>query len=104
MKYLASLVWGVILGTAAVLLHNAYQPLGLLLSVTASGVGIWMIGRAWGKRSLKVFSMFGWFLIVLRATSLGVGDELLVLGNWSGNVLVIGGLMVTMFAAAVRTN
>lgn len=104
MKYLASLAWGVVLGTAAVLLHNAYQPFGLILSLLATGVGIWMVGIAWGKRHLKVIVTFGWFLIVLRATSLGVGNELLVQGNWNGNALLLVGVVTTLFAVATRVD
>lgn len=104
MKYFASLAWGVVLGTAAVLLHNAYQPFGLILSLLASGVGIWMIGITWGKRHLKVIAIFGWLAIVLRATSLGVGNELLVQGNWNGNALVLVGLLTMLFAVATRVD
>lgn len=104
MKPLVAFLWGVVLGTAAVFLHNAYPPVGLLLSLLASAVGVWMIGRAWGKRYLKVLSLVGWFLIVLRAATLGVGSELLVQGNWTGSALAVGGLISLLIAVVARTN
>jgi hypothetical protein len=104
MRFFASILWGVILGTSAIFLHAAYPPFGLLLAVSGSAVGIWMIGRAWGKRYLKLLSVVGWFAIVIRASTLGVGSELLVQGNWSGNSLVVGGLLCVIVSVSMRTS
>lgn len=102
MKLIGSLVYGAILGAAAVLLHNAYQPWGLALSLLGTGVGIWLIGRAWGLRRYKFSAALIWAAVILRAGTLGVGNELLILGNTAGNALVVGGL-ITLFIA-VSTN
>lgn len=102
MKLIGSLAYGAILGAAAVLLHNAYQPWGLVLSLVGTGVGIWLIGRAWGLRRYKFFAALTWAAVILRAGTLGVGNELLILGNMTGNALVVGGL-ITLFIA-VSTN
>lgn len=102
MKLIASLLWGVVLGTAATFLHSSYAPFGLLLALVGSALGVWMIGRAWGKRYFKVFSMIGWFLIVIRGSTLGVGGELLVQGNWAGNALVVGGLIGLLISVTLR--
>lgn len=102
MKLILSLVYGVILGAAAVLLHNAYQPWGLILSLLGTGIGIWLIGRAWGLRRYKFFAALAWCAVFLRAGTLGIGGELLVLGNSMGNALMIGGLVTLIVTVSLN--
>lgn len=98
MRLIASFLWGGVLGAAAVLLHDAYAPLGLILALIGSGVGIWLLGRKWGLRRYKVFACIGWSLAILIGGKPGVGGELLVQGNFAGNALVLGGLGVLVLA------
>jgi hypothetical protein len=100
MKLIGSLIWGGILGAAAVLLHSAYVPFGLILALLGSGIGIWLIGRMWGLRRYKVISAMSWALVALRAGSPSVGGELLVQGNFAGNALVVGGFAMLVTAIA----
>lgn len=102
MKLLGSFLWGGILGAAAVLLHSAYVPIGVLLALLGSGVGIWLLGRAWGLRRYKVLAAIAWALVTLRAGSPGVGGELLVQGNFAGNALVVAGLAMLLIAVMTR--
>lgn len=101
-KLVGAFVWGAILGAAAVLLHSAFVPFGLILTLLGSGVGIWLIGKKWGLRRYKLLASIGWVLIVLRGGRPGVGGELLIQGNFAGNALVIGGFAVLVFAVAAR--
>lgn len=103
MKLLASTIWGFILGGAAVLLHNAYLPFGLALALLGSAIGLWLVGRLWGRRRYKVAALLGWVLLVLRAGTLGTGNELLVQGNFSGNALVVGGFLILLMVAGLRS-
>jgi hypothetical protein len=98
MRVIYSLLSGAILGAASALLHNAYQPWGLLLSLAGTGAGIWLVGRIWGLRRYKFFAAFAWCAIFLRAGSLGIGGELLIQGNSMGNALMIGGLLTLVMA------
>ncbi len=98
MKLFGSLVWGGIVGAAAVLLHDAYVPIGLILTLLGTGIGIWLPGRAWGARRYKVFAAIGWVASVLIGGIPGVGGELLVQGNFAGNALVMAGLATIVFA------
>lgn len=98
MRLFGSFVWGAILGAAAVLLHDAYVPLGLILALLGSGVGVWMLGRAWRLRRYKILASIGWALAILVGGMPGVGGELLVQGNFAGNALVMAGLAVVVFA------
>lgn len=102
MKLFGSLAWGGILGAAAVLLHSAYVPFGVLLALLGSGVGIWLLGRAWGMRRYKVLAAIGWSLMTLRGGSPGVGGELLVQGNFAGNALVVAGFAMLVIAITTR--
>lgn len=102
MKVILSLLSGTILGTAAVLLHNAYQPWGLLLALLGTGVGIWLVGRAWGLRRYKFLAALAWCVVFLRAGTLGIGGELLILGNSMGNALMVGGLLTLVVALSLR--
>jgi hypothetical protein len=102
MKLFGSFLWGGILGAAAVLLHSAYVPFGILLALLGSGIGIWLVGRAWGLRRYKVLAAIGWAIVTWRGGSPGVGGELLVQGNFAGNALVVGGFIMLVFVIASR--
>lgn len=103
MKLLVSLIWGIVLGAAAVLLHDAYPPFGLLIALLGSAIGVRLVGRMWGRRRYKIAAVITWLILVLRAGSLGVGNELLVQGNFTGNALVVGGFLVLLVVASLRT-
>lgn len=98
MKLIGSILWGVILGAAAVLLHDAYIPFGLILALLGTAIGVWLPGRSWGMRRYKVLTAIGWAAAVLIGGVPGVGGELLVQGNFAGNALVIAGLAAVVFA------
>lgn len=102
MRIILSLIYGTILGAAAVLLHNAYQPWGLVLSLIGTGTGVWLIGRAWGLRRYKFLATFTWCAVVFLAAKPGVGGEILVLGNSMGNALVIGGFITLCIAVSIN--
>ena len=102
MKWIASLFAGTVLGTASVLLHAAKVPFGLTLSLIGTGTGIWIIGRQFGKRLFKILAGVGWVAIVLNAAAPGVGDELLVQGNFAGSGLVLGGIVVLVMTILIR--
>ena len=103
MKLLGSMIWGLLLGAAAVLLHDAYLPFGLILALLGSSIGVWLVGRLWGRRRYKLMTVVAWVAVVLRAGTLGTGNELLVQGNFSGNALVVGGFLILLVVAALRS-
>ena len=102
MKLIGSLIWGGILGAAAVLLHSAFVPFGLVLALLGSGIGIWLIGRAWGMRRYKLVSAVGWALVVLQAGTPSMGGELLVQGNFAGDAFVLGGFAMLVLTIWVK--
>ncbi len=92
MRYVGALIWGAVLGGAAVMIYTAFPPSGLILALAGSGVGVWLIGKSWGMRRYKVLASLMWGYVVLRGGTPGVGGELLVQGNTLGNALVFAGI------------
>lgn len=101
MRYIGSLIWGAVLGAAAVMIHNAFVPVGLIIAVLGTGVGIWLIGRAWGMRRYRVLAALVWGYVALRGGLSGVGGELLVQGNNAGNTLIYAGVATLALAIAL---
>ena len=101
MKFIYSPAIGILSGIAAVLLHIFYPPIGLVLAIIGSAATIWSIGRYYGSRTLKLIAAIAWGLILWRASSFGVGNELLVQGNSEGSALVFLGLIAVFIAIAL---
>ena len=60
MRYLYSAILGLALGVSSVFVYGMYPPIGLLLSITATCLGIWAVGRLWGKGSIDLLQeLFG---------------------------------------------
>ncbi len=101
MKYIGSLIWGAVLGAAAVMIHNAFVPVGLIIALLGTGVGIWAIGKAWGMRRYRVLASLCWAYVALRGGTSGVGGELLVVGNMAGKTLIYAGVAAMALAIAL---
>ena len=67
MRYLYSLIFGAALGASSIFLYSLYPPVGLVLSIAATFIGIWAVGRMWGSRSFRFIAAVAWSLVVLRA-------------------------------------
>ena len=98
MKFFYSIFLGAALGTASIFIHASLPPIGLILSLAATGTGIWSIGRKWGRRSLKVIASFIWTLVVLRAGFPGFSDEYLIGSSAVGIALMNLGFLVLVIA------
>ena len=98
MKAIYSLFFGAALGASAIFIHSFYPPVGLVLSLIATGMGIWATGRMWGKRSYKFIAAIAWALVVLRAGFPGVNEEYLVQGDAIGVSLINFGFIAIVLA------
>jgi hypothetical protein len=98
MPYLYSLIFGAALGTSSVFLHNLYLPVGLVFSIAATCLGIWAVGRLWGKRIYRFIAAAAWVAVVLRALYPGLNQEFLILGNTSGVSLINIGFIAVVIA------
>ena len=101
MKIIYGASLGVLSGIAAVLLHIFYPPVGLVIALLGSASTIWAIGRHYGSRRLKLIASIAWGLVIWRASSFGVGNELLVQGNSEGSALVFVGLILLFIVTAL---
>ena len=88
MRGVYSLLLGAALGASSIFVYSFYPPVGLILSLLATGVGIWATGRLWGKRAYKFIASIAWAMVVLRAGFPGVNEEYLVQGDTLGVSLI----------------
>jgi len=98
MKLIYAVVFGALLGASATLLHLLLFPLGLILGLAATVVGIWAIGRTWRLRKYKVLAAGAWLVVVVQGATLGVGGELLIQGDLAGSLLILLGTSALVLA------
>jgi hypothetical protein len=98
MRYLYSLIFGAALGAGSVFLYSLYPPIGILISIAATFVGIWSAGRLWGKRSFRFIAAAAWSLVVLRAGFPGINQEYLLQGDGLGISLLNFGFIAAVIA------
>ena len=91
MKLIASLIFGVLVGISGTFLHNSYHPLGILVSLFAVWLGSRLVRNMYQSRSTNLLFALGWFLVIVRGSTLGNGGEILIEANLYGNLLVFGG-------------
>ena len=96
MSIFKSVGMGLIVGFSSVLLHNLYSPFGLIAALLLTFVGIRAIGQLFFFRRYQVIFSLAWLLVVIRAGSPGLADEILVYGNTPGNIFLLGGLVVLL--------
>ncbi|MEY3848769.1 MAG: hypothetical protein RLZ20_269 [Actinomycetota bacterium] len=98
MKGIYSVLFGAALGASAIFIHSLYPPIGLIISLIATGIGIWATGRLWGKRTYKFIASIAWALVVLRAGFPGLNEEYLIQGDAIGTSLINFGFIAIVIA------
>jgi hypothetical protein len=98
MRYLLSLLLGLALGASSVFIYSFLPPVGLILSIAASCIGIWAAGRLWGKRIYRFIAAVGWGFVILRAGFPGVNEEYLIQGSAIGVSLINFGFIAVVIA------
>jgi len=91
MKLFASLVFGILVGISGTFLHNSYHPLGVVVSLFAVWLGSRLVRNMYQSRSTNLLFALGWFLVIVRGSTLGNGGEILIEANLYGNLHVFGG-------------
>jgi hypothetical protein len=102
MRTLISFLAGAATAAIAILLHQSLPPVGVIASLALTYAAIWGIGRHYQSRLLKWVSAFGWIVVILRGSTFGVGQELLVQGDGVGSTLLMLGTLTALFAVAAR--
>ena len=99
LKAFGSLLFGTTVGLVGVLLHNAFPPVGSILAILTTAVGINFAGQIFGLRKYKIITAVAWLAVALRAGSFGQSHEILIISNTYGNIFLLGGLLfATIFA------
>ena len=98
MRYLYSLLLGLALGASSVFIYSFYPPVGLIISVAATCIGIWAAGRLWGKRIYRFIAAAAWGFVISRAGFPGVNEEYLIQGDSIGVSLINFGFIAIVIA------
>lgn len=91
MKFIASLAFGIAVGISGTFLHNSYHPLGIVVALFAIWFGARLTRNMYQSRVTNLLFALGWFLVIIRGSTLGNGGEILIEANLYGNLLVFGG-------------
>jgi ABC-type transport system involved in cytochrome c biogenesis permease subunit len=98
LKGIAALFFGAVIGFIGVVLHNAFQPLGILLALLTTAIGINFAGQLFGAQKYKLIAAIAWLAVALRAGTYGMSSEILIISNLYGNIFLLGGLLVAFIA------
>ena len=99
---IAALFFGAVIGFIGVILHNSFEPIGILLALLTTAVGINFAGQLFGARKFKVLAALAWLAVALRAGTYGASDEILIISNLYGNIFLLGGLLVAFIAVVKK--
>ena len=102
MKILQSIIFGAFSGFCATMLHNIYNPYGFLASLLLTFLSIKAVGQTFFYVRYQLFAAISWLAVVVRAGSLGAGNELLIYGNTYGNLFLIGGFIVLILGLILK--
>ena len=102
MKFLFSLLFGALIAVSATLIHQTLPPLGVIAGIFATYLGIWYLGRRYGKRRYKFYALIAWLVVIARAGSFGAGNELLIQGDNAGSALLMIGFLVGLISIFPR--
>jgi hypothetical protein len=103
-KILFSLIFGALVSASSILLHQQIPPFGIAMSLLLTYFGIWFIGRKYGSRKYKIFATFAWLATLYKASSFGIGKELLIQGDGRGSTLLFIGAGAAIAAVLARVD
>jgi ABC-type transport system involved in cytochrome c biogenesis permease subunit len=99
---IGALVFGAVIGFIGVILHNAFEPIGILLALLTTAVGINFSGQLFDAQKYKLITALAWLAVALRAGTYGASDEILIVSNLYGNIFLLGGLLVAFIAVVKK--
>ena len=98
MKILIAPIFGALIGVSGTFLHNSYRPIGVLVSLLAVWLGSRLVRNMYQSQFTNFLFAVGWFLVIVRGSTLGNGGEILIEANAYGNTFVFGGTAVLMIS------
>lgn len=102
MKLVKAILLGALAGITAVLIYQTLPPIGILVALGSTYAAIWWVGRETGKKIYKAIAAITWFMMIYRAGTFGVGDEILVLANNLGTSLFFLGTATALISTLRR--
>lgn len=98
LKVIGAIFFGAAIGIIGVILHNSFEPIGILFALLTTAIGINFAGQLFGGRRYKFFAALAWLAVALRAGTYGASNEILIISNLYGNIFLLGGLLVAFIA------
>lgn len=98
MRVIVAAIFGLLVGISGTFLHNSYQPLGVMVSLLAVWLGARLVRNMYQSQLTNFLFAVGWFLVVVRGSTLGNGGEILIEANIYGNIFVFGGAALLMLS------
>lgn len=102
MKLFVSAIFGALIGVSGTFLHNSYRPAGLVISLLALVIALQQLTKMYSSKSLQFIFVLGWIFVVVRASTLGNGGEVLIEANLYGNLFVFGGIAIAFLGLLRR--
>ena len=90
-RSIISILFGAGVGVSGVFLHNSYRPIGLIVSLIALLLGAYLVREMYRSRLNSWLYLAGWVFVIIRASSIGNGGEILIEADLFGNLLVLLG-------------
>jgi len=99
---IGALFFGAVIGFLGVILHNSFEPFGIVLALLTTGIGINFAGQLFGAQKYKLIAAVAWLLVALRAGTYGASNEILIISNLYGNIFLLGGLLMAFIAVVKK--
>lgn len=91
-------IFGALVGISGTFLHNSYRPIGAIVSLFAVYLALNLVRNMQNSKFTQLLFVIGWLYIVVRASTLGNGGEVLIEANLYGNLFVFGGMAIAFLA------
>ena len=99
---IGALFFGAVIGFLGVILHNSFQPFGILLALLTTAVGVNFAGQLFGAQKYKLIAAIAWLAVALRAGTYGASNEIFIISNLYGNIFLLGGLLMAFIAVVKK--
>ena len=104
MRIFKAILQGALIGVAGVLLHNSWKPFGLISGLILTYLGFEFVRTSLFWRRYQLIAVLSWNFVVIRAGTIGQGEELLIYSNTYGNLFLIFGFLIAVISIFRKSN
>lgn len=101
MTVIKSILFALFVGVAGTFLHDSYRPFGLIVGLLALVLAVYLVRNMYQSRACSLAFSLAWVAVILRASTVGNGGELLIRGNTYGNIFAFGGALYLLISFIV---